>query len=127
LRGGDAGVRILEPAPANGQSYFSAIPPAFEPRQGEWLLVPMYHIFGSDELSLSAPGIAELATKPHVALSNCDIPVGTEVEVSCAGRTFRLPLRIRSDLPRGVAGLSAGVPPLAGVTLPAWGKIARPK
>ena len=61
LRGGDAGVRILEPAPANGQTYFSAIPAAFEPREGEWLLVPIHHIFGSDELSLAAPGIAELA------------------------------------------------------------------
>ena len=126
LRGGDAGVRIFEPAPANGQSYFNVIPPAFEPREGEWLLVPMYHIFGSDELSLSAPGIAELAVKPHVAVS-ADLPEGTEVEVSCAGGTFRLPVRMRPDLPRGVAGLSAGVPPLVGITLPAWGKITRPK
>jgi len=127
LRGGDAGVRIFEPAPANGQSYFSAIPGAFEPREGEWLLVPMYHIFGSDELSLSAPGIAELAAKPHVAVNTGDLPEGAEVEVSCAGGTFRLPVRIRPDLPPGVAGLSAGLPPLVGITLPAWGKIARPK
>ncbi len=37
LRGGDAGVRMIEPAAANGQSYFSAIPEAFEPRPDEWL------------------------------------------------------------------------------------------
>lgn len=127
IRGGDAGVRILEPAPADGYSYLNTIPPAFEPRNGEWLLVPMYHIFGSDELSLSAPGIAELVTKPHVAVNAADLTEGTEVEVSCAAGTFRLPLRIRPDLPQGVAGLSAGFPPLAGITLPAWGKIARPK
>ena len=76
LRGGDAGVRMFEPAPVNGQSYFSAIPAAFEPREGEWLLVPMHHIFGSDELSLSAPGIAELAAKPHVAVNAADLPGG---------------------------------------------------
>ena len=127
LRGGDAGVRIFEPAAANGQPYFNAIPSAFEPREGEWLLVPMYHIFGSDELSLSAPGIAELAPKPYVALNTADVTEGTEVQVSCAGGTFRLPVRIRPDLPSGVAGLSAGIPPLAGIRLPAWGKIARPK
>lgn len=127
IRGGDAGVRILEPAPANGHSYFNTIPPAFEPRDGEWLLVPMYHIFGSDELSLSAPGIAELVAKPHVAVNAADLTEGTEVDVSCAGGTFRLPVRIRPDLPRGVAGLSVGFPPLAGIILPAWGKIARPK
>jgi NADH-quinone oxidoreductase subunit G len=131
LRGGDAGVRIFEPAPANGQPYFSAIPPAFKTREGEWLLVPMYHIFGSDELSLSAPGIGELAMKPHVGVNGADFTAdlteGTEVEVSCDGGIFRLPVRIRPELPRGVASLSAGLPPLAGLALPVWGKIARPK
>ena len=98
LRGGDAGVRIIEPAAAkNGQAYFSDIPAAFEPREGEWLLVPMHHIFGSDELSLAAPGIAELAAKPHVAVNADDFADGMEVEVSCAGGTFRLPVRIRPN------------------------------
>ena len=127
LRGGDSGVRILEPAPPNGQSYFSDIPAPFELRTGECLLVPMHHIFGSDELSLSAPGIAALASKPHVTVNAGDFEEGSEVEVSCAGETFRLPVRIRPDLPTGVAGLFAGVSPLAGISLPAWGKIARTK
>jgi NADH-quinone oxidoreductase subunit G len=52
---------------------------------------------------------------------------GMEVEVSFPAGAFRLPVRIRPELPAGVAGLSAGVPPLCGVRLPAWGKIARPK
>jgi len=87
----------------------------------------MHHIFGSDELSLSAPGIAELATKPHVAVNASDLADGSEVEVTCAGGTFRLPVRISPDLPQGVAAISAGVPPLAGVHLPDWGKIASAK
>jgi NADH-quinone oxidoreductase subunit G len=127
LRGGDAGVRILKPAAANGQSYFNAIPSPFQPREGEWLLLPIYRIFGSDELSLSAPGIAELVAKPHVAVNSSDFAEGAEVDVSYAGNTFRLPVHIRPDLPRGVGGLSVGVPPLVGISLPAWGTIARPK
>jgi NADH-quinone oxidoreductase subunit G len=125
LRGGDPGVRMVEPSPSNGQSYFSGIPSVFEPREGEWLLVPMYYIFGSDELSCSAPGIAELATPPHVAVNTGDLMDGEEVEVRCADGMFRLPVRIRTDLPRGVAGLPAGVPPLAGCGLPAWSTIVR--
>ena len=125
LRGGDPGVRMFEPAPSNGWFYFRGIPSAFEPRDGEWLLVPMHYIFGSDELSLSAPGIAELATTPHVAVNAGDLTEGEEVEVRCAGATFRLPVRIRPDLPRGVAGLPAGARPIAGFGLPAWGRIAR--
>ena len=127
LRGGDAGVRMFEPAAGNGQTWFSAIPPVFEPREGEWLLLPMYHFIGSEELSLAARGLAELATKPHVAVNCADLADGTEVEVSCASGTFRLPVRLRPDLPRGIACLSAGIAPLSGVTMPAWGKIERAK
>jgi NADH-quinone oxidoreductase subunit G len=123
LRGGDPGVRMFEPRPSNGQSYFSGIPSAFEPREGEWLLVPMQYIFGSDELSLSAPGIAELTAPPHLAVNASEFMEGEEVEVRCADGTFRLPVRIRPDLPRGVAGLPAGMSPIAGLGESAWGKI----
>jgi NADH-quinone oxidoreductase subunit G len=125
LRGGDAGVRMFEPAAPNGQTYFSAIPPAFEARDDEWLLVPMYHFFGSDELSLAAQGIAELVTAPHVAVNSGDFAEGAEVEVSCSSGTFHLPVRIRPELPRSVACISVGQAPVAGISLPAWGKIAR--
>jgi NADH-quinone oxidoreductase subunit G len=125
LRGGDAGVRLFEPARNNGQSYFGTIPAAFLPRAGEFLLLPMYHIFGSDELSLSAPGIAELAAKPHVAVNTGEFVEGMEVEVTCDSGRFRLPVRIHLEMPPGVAALSAGLPSLAGIRMPAWGKIAR--
>ena len=127
LRGGDAGVRMFEPAADNGQSYFTAVPPAFAPRAGEWLLLPMYHFVGTEELSLAARGISELATKPHVAISSGDFVDGAEVEVSYAGGTFRLPARIEADLPQGVACLPAGLLPPGGATQPAWGRIERTK
>ena len=127
LRGGDPGVRIFKPAPDNGQSYFTTIPPAFVPREDEWLLVPMFHLFGSDELSVAARGIAELVAKPHVAVNAADFEDDTEVDVTCPAGTFRLPVRIRPDLPQGVAALSAGFGPQAGIPLPAWGRIARLK
>jgi NADH-quinone oxidoreductase subunit G len=127
LRSGDAGVRLFGPAAANGQNYFNTIPPGFTPREGEWLLVPMYHIFGSDELSLAAPGIAELATKPHVAVNADEFGEGMEVEVDCAAGTFRLPVRIHPEMPSGVAALSVGSSPLIGIPMPLWGKIERAK
>jgi NADH-quinone oxidoreductase subunit G len=123
LRGGDAGARIFEPAGRNGQAYFTAVPAAFQPCDGEWLLVPMYHIFGSDELSLSAAGIAELVAKPYVALNTRDIAEGAEVDLISDAGIVRLPVRIRPDLPAGVAGLFAPLPPLAGTRLPARVKI----
>ena len=127
LRSGDAGVRMFVPAAPDGQAWFTSIPPAFEPREGEWLLLPMFHFVGSEELSQAAGGLAELATKPHVFVNSADLPEGTEVELSCASGTFRLPVRVRPDIPRGVACLSAGIAPLGGVTMPAWGKIESAK
>jgi NADH-quinone oxidoreductase subunit G len=127
LRGGDAGVRLFAPATMNGQSYFSGIPPAFQPREDGWLLVPMHHIFGSDELSFAAPGIRELAAKPQVAMNSDQFAEGMEVEVSCPDGTFRLPVMIHREMPSGVAALSVGLSPLVGIQLPVWGKIARAK
>jgi NADH-quinone oxidoreductase subunit G len=123
LRGGDAGVRMFEPPAPNGKTWFTSIPAAFQPREGEWLLVPMYHFIGSEELSQAARGLAELATKPHVAVNSTDLAAGTEVEVHFEGSTFRLPLHLRPELPPGVACLSAGIAPLSGLALPAWGRI----
>ena len=127
LRGGDPGVRLIEPARASGAMYATGIPAAFEARDGEWLLVPIYHLFGSEELSVRAPGIATLATKAYVAVNDGDFVDGTEVEVATESGTFRLPVHVRPDLPRGVAGLPAGIPPLEGIRLPSWGRIVKPK
>lgn len=127
LRGGDAGVRLFEPQPANGPGYFTEIPSRFQPRDGEWLMVPIHHIFGSDELSLSAPAIARLAPEPYVAIGESSFTSSREVEITVTGQRFRLPVRVRPDLPRGIAGLPAGIPPVTGFSLPAWGRIASVK
>ncbi|HEX5430397.1 MAG TPA: molybdopterin-dependent oxidoreductase, partial [Bryobacteraceae bacterium] len=124
LRGGVSGVRLFEPGSANGHTYFAEIPLRFEPREGEWLIVPIHHIFGSEELSLAAPGIARLAPEAYVAVGGSDFANGSEVELRVAGQSLRLPVQALSGLPRGVAGLPLGVPPLTGISLPAWGSIA---
>ncbi len=61
LRGGDPGVRLIEPSLELGWQYYSAVPAVFRPQPDEWLLVPIFHIFGSEELSRHAQSIAQLA------------------------------------------------------------------
>ncbi len=58
LRGGDPGVRLIEPASGAAPHYFDGVPEAFAKRDGEWLIVPLYEIFGSEELSRLAPAVA---------------------------------------------------------------------
>ncbi len=131
LKGGDPGVRLIEPNGASsGNVYFEGVPAAFKKRADEWLFLPRYHIFGSDELSLSSPAVAELAPKPYVALAPADakrlgIQAGTDVEVRFDGFAQRLPVEILPGLPDGLAALPAGLPPLAGISLPSWGRITR--
>jgi len=119
LEAGDPGVPMFASG-GGGHAFFNAIPAAFEARAGEWLLAPLFHIYGSEELSREAPAVAELGPQPYVALNPEDAAqFGDEVELM--GQRFRVS-RI-AELPRGVAGIPAGVPPFAGLELPAWSKI----
>jgi len=121
LRQGDPGVRVIERGGAEF-SFFEQPPSAFESRKDEWLVVPCYHIFGSEALSRSAPAIAELSPEPYVALNPEDASsFGKEVELF--GQ--RVPVKIATELARGLAGVPAGVPPFAGLDLPAWSRISR--
>ena len=130
LHGGDPGKRLIEPAENGKPSYFSDVPNPFEPRDGEWLIVPLYHIFGSDELSILTPGVAERAPQPYLALNPDDAAAlqvgdGEEVEISLAGVPQRLPVKLSSALPKGVGGLPAGLPELHGIALTAWSQVTK--
>ena len=130
LRGGDPGRRLIEPVQARQPDYFRDIPAAFQPRANEWLVVPLYHIFGSEELSVHTRGIAQLAPKPYLALNPQDAAKlqandGDALQVALPNATHRLPVKIAPALPVGVAGLPAGLPALPGAALPAFGKISK--
>ena len=122
LRHGDPGVRSLEPGGGN-PPFFAQIPAPFQPRTDEWLVVPLYHIFGSEEMSRFAPGIAHLAPQPYVAL-NPEDAAGFDGEAELLGQRFSVTRA--PDLPRGVVGVPAGVPPFAGLELPMWSRIFQP-
>ena len=126
LRGGDPGVRLLEPANA-GQSERhggtadangKGVPDRFVGRAGCWRLVPLHHAFGSEELSILSPGVAELAPPAYLALGAEDASAlgaaaGQVLVVELPGGSSELPLRVVEGLPRGVAGIPRG---LAGVS-----------
>jgi NADH-quinone oxidoreductase subunit G len=136
LRGGDPGRRLIEPAQGAGDRlpggrYFDRIPASFEPQAGQWLMIPIHHIFGSEELSILTPGIGELAPEPYLGLHPEDAAglgaeAGEEVALHMEDVIYRLPLKLMPTLPRGIAGLPAGLPGLPGITRPEKGvKIER--
>jgi NADH-quinone oxidoreductase subunit G len=129
LRGGDPGVRLIEPSQESGWQYFSTIPPGFKLKPGEWLLIPLFHIFGSEELSRHAEGISQLLPRPYLALNPVEaslvgVKAGERIKIVVEDAQFELEVMLRADLPRGLAGLPAGLPPFEGVQLPVFCKLA---
>jgi NADH-quinone oxidoreductase subunit G len=129
LRGGDPGVRLVEPTKQSASSYFSEIPPAFHADTDEWLLIPSFHIFGSEELSRRAPAISELIPHAFVGLNVTDgvrmgVKSGELIKLTIGTLTYELEASLRPDIPRGVAVLPAGIPPLESPILPSRGKLA---
>jgi NADH-quinone oxidoreductase subunit G len=97
-------------------------------RSEEILVVPIYHIFGSEELSIHSPSIAGLCPAPYVALNPLDgqtyrVHDGQVVGISLPGHELRLPVRFDESLIPGVAGMPAGLPGLSGITLPVCGRL----
>jgi NADH-quinone oxidoreductase subunit G len=128
LRGGDPGIRLIEPG--RDASYFPGAPEAFTPRANEWLILPLYHIFGSEELSILSPGIAERAPKPFLALNPDDAlrlqaTGGKPVELSYAGEKYRIEIKIEATIPRGTAGLRSNRSASAGLFLLRYGSIVK--
>jgi NADH-quinone oxidoreductase subunit G len=126
LRGGEAGVRLLEASAT--LSYFDEAPPPFEPRTGQWLVVPSYSVFGSEELSALSPGVAARTAAPCIALNPDD--AGTlrltgeaRVVVVLPEGRWTVAMRVSSAIPHGVAALSVGLPRLRFAALPAWGTL----
>lgn len=128
LHGGDPGVRLIEAAQKSTLAFFKEIPKPFRRNESGYLVIPVYHIFGSEELSVHAPWIAELAPKPYLALHPSDaeklnVKEGSEVSLQLNGSVHRLSATLWPDLPPGLAGLPVGLPGLSGIDLPQWGRL----
>ncbi len=111
-----------------GPAYFERIPAAFAAREAEWLLVPAWHIYGSEELSVHSPGVRELAARPYLGLSPADaariqVTEGQTVIVTLNGEELRLPATLKPGCASGVALYPAGLSGASLVALPAWVKL----
>jgi NADH-quinone oxidoreductase subunit G len=117
LRGGDPGRRLIEPTQVKNGSFFQNVPDGFIPRSGEWLVIPMYLIFGSEELSIQSPGIAQLVPTPGLKMNPVDgdankISDGQEVKLQLRSGQYLLPVKFDDSIPAGTVGLPVGLPGL---------------
>ena len=130
LMGGDPGRRLIKSVGNISPGYFQEPPSAFNQRENEWMIVPLYHIFGSEELSILTPGIAQLAPQPYIAINPDDatrlgIESGEPAVLTLNHTAINLPVRILPSLPGGCVGYPSGLQGLPRLTLPAWGQLSK--
>lgn len=111
LRAGDPGVRLFD-TPRNALNWF-AVTATSELPAGQWQVVALHHLFGSEELSVRAEPVQKRLEEAYVALNaeaatRLNLSNGQSVSFRVAGQELRLPLRIVDDLADGALGLPVG-------------------
>ena len=123
LVGGPSGVRLLDDQFNIAEAtWFSAIPTAFRPTGSALQPVPLYHIFGSEELSQLAAPIRARQADDYIALHPDDaaalqIGAADGVNFRAGGREFCVAVRLRADIPAGTVGLPMGLGGICAATL----------
>ncbi|NSL87480.1 NADH-quinone oxidoreductase subunit NuoG [Chitinophaga sp. Mgbs1] len=115
LHGGNPGKRLIEPKVNAQTKFYMEAPQPFLPLSGHLLLVPVYHIFGSEELSVHTPGIAERMPAPYIMLHSEDarrfqVTEGHLLYFTDKGHQYALPVIINDKLQKGAAGIPVGLP-----------------
>jgi NADH-quinone oxidoreductase subunit G len=130
MKGGDPGVRLLHKNKDADFKYFKSVGHEAEVPKGYYKIIPAYRIFGSEELSSLAPGIAQKTSAHPVIINSIDatesgISDGEVVVVELDDAGFEVTARVEDDAPRGTAGLTVGYKGMPYTGLPAIGKIFR--
>ncbi|MDI1301570.1 MAG: NADH-quinone oxidoreductase subunit NuoG [bacterium] len=111
LRAGDSGVRLFEGG--SELAYFTAVPAAFV-AAGELQVVPLYHLFGSEEMSARAAPVATQIAQAYVALAAADarrlgLDAASKATVKVAGVLLELQVRVSDTMSPGTLGLPVGL------------------
>ncbi|MHA4842763.1 NADH-quinone oxidoreductase subunit NuoG [Flavitalea antarctica] len=125
LKGGDPGRRLFEQKHHAETVQFTDPPEAFTQREQKWLLLPAFHVFGSEELSTASRVINELAPEPSMNLSPRDAAQlhaveGSILRLQAEHEEIVLPLKIKQDLCNGIVLITASATGMPAVKWGSW-------
>jgi NADH-quinone oxidoreductase subunit G len=117
------GVRLIEPEASANPVWFDGVPPPFKPKPDQWLLLPLTHLFGSEELSRRAHSIAERMPAPYLSLHPSDaaklgLQEGRTIGLTVHKTVHEVVIHCDLMMTTGTAGLF--LPLLHDAALPAW-------
>jgi NADH-quinone oxidoreductase subunit G len=127
MKGGDPGVRLFEQERGRENAYFKHVTQSTEVKKNEWLIVPVYQIFGSGELSSVSPSIIQRIHDPFVLLNQKDADIiavkdGDSVHLELSKTKILAKVKIDKSVVPGLAGLSINLPGMPFIDLPNSGK-----
>ena len=130
LKNGPVGARLLDDVDDPLPLADAPVPQRSTARPDEFLLVAVHHIFGSDDLSMYAPGVAERAPEPYIGVNDADaarlgLAAGDWIALWLPWLDARARYRPMPSLPDGVAALPLGLPGTPSISLPARRRLSR--
>ena len=125
---GDAGTRLIEARVDADFNYFNEIPAAFVASATKWRVAPLYHIFGSEELSAQASVVDEKIPASYVAISTQDaarlnVQDNATIIVRIANQNIRLPVKVSATLAVGSVGLPVGLSGMPAFVGETWAQL----
>ena len=130
LIGGDPGIRLFELSENPDSTYFENISQVFSAKEGEWAVLPLYHIFGSEELSALSPAVETRVPAPYIALnindaSKAGISKGESVTIQYNNQQLQFPVNLKTGIAEGIIGLPKGLDATKGIQFPFLTKIKK--
>ena len=128
MKGGDPGIRLIEPGEGKNHSFFKINPQTPDHKNDEWLVIPVYQIFGSEELSSASSAIAQRIPEPFLFLNQKDAEIihikdGELILLEMPGHNLKIKAKIENNLKQGITGLSVNLPGMQFIDMPCRGKI----
>ena len=130
MKGGDPGIRLIEQAEERINSYFEISSQTPEFQKDELLIIPVHHIFGSEELSSAGNAIALRIQGPFLFLNPEDaerliIQDGEQIQLEVGDNVLKIKVKIEKSLKQGLAGLSVNFRGMQFIDLPGRGKVLK--
>lgn len=115
LAGGTAGTRLIESKTESLTSVDQKVPDGFTASEDQWRLIPLYRIFGSDELSARSPAVAELVSTPFLQLSNASaqtlgVDDSDTLVLELPDGECTMTVEFNDSIPAGCIAYSIGLP-----------------
>jgi NADH-quinone oxidoreductase subunit G len=128
MKGNDPGIRLIEPDKGDNDSYFTFSSQSIEVQKDEMSLIPVFRIFGSEELSSAGPAIGKRIEEPFVYLNMEDaeklgVSESDLVQLEISKIKIKIKVKIENSLLHGIAGISVNLPGMQFADLPCGVKI----